>query len=290
MTISLSGDSRARGNDGRWPWQALGADGYPRPLVVPILNATPDSFSDGGQLLEGDALLAQVQAWVDAGVCWVDVGGESTQPGAQAVPMDEELARVIPVIKTLHKAFPDLWISIDTRKAAVADAALQAGARIVNDVSGLTFDPDMAKTVARHRASVVIMHSQGTPETMQDNPQYGEVVSDVRGWLQQQVQVALAAGVPRGAICLDPGFGFGKTQAHNEALLAGLDQLSLLGYPLFVGLSRKSFLPGLFGLPTNTPPRDRDALSLRAMALAYAKGARVFRVHGELVAAVLEGF
>jgi len=272
----------------QWPWQALGANGCPEPLVVPILNATPDSFSDGGQLLEGEALLAQVQGWVDVGVCWVDVGGESTRPGAKAVPVDEEIARVIPVIRQLKETFPALWISIDTRKAAVAAAALQVGASIVNDVSGLTFDPAMAATVARHQAGVVMMHSQGTPETMQDNPQYSDVVADVCMWLQGQVQVAIAAGVPREAICLDPGFGFGKTLDHNRALLDHLDALLALGLPMFVGLSRKSFLPGYFGVSGAISPQERDGLTLQAMAIAQRQGVRVFRVHGALVVPSLQ--
>ena len=252
------------------------------PQVIAILNLTPDSFSDGGQWQQADALLAYAQQLWQAGVSWWDVGAESTRPGAKALPADEELARLMPPLLALRQAFPQATLSVDTRKAAVAEAALQAGAHWVNDVSGLEYDPDMLPTVARHpHAGLMLMHSQGTPDVMQQNPTYTDVVADVTAFLQQQAQKAWQAGVT--SLVLDPGFGFGKTQAHNAALFRALPLMvkTLQPYPLLMGTSRKSFLT--LG-KADPPPDQRDGLTAVTTALGYQAGVQLFRVHHALAA------
>lgn len=246
-----------------------------------IVNVTPDSFSDGGRWLAPDgqldatALVAGVAALLDQGAQLVDVGGESTRPGATTVPVADEIARVVPAIAAIHQAYPTLPISVDTRKAAVAEAALATGASIINDVSGLQFDPGLLRVAVRQQAMLVITHSQGGPETMQDNPQYDDVVGEVRHFLKAQALKAEAAGLPRSHIIIDPGFGFGKTRQHNLQLLAGLGAFTSLPWPVLVGLSRKSFLS--LGQDLDMP--TRDALSRLAEALASTHGVRYLRVH-----------
>jgi dihydropteroate synthase len=238
-----------------------------------ILNVTPDSFSDGGSLERRDTLLFAAESALKAGAHWLDVGGESTRPGAEPVPIAEELRRVIPAIETLRSAFPSIPLSVDTRKARVAEAALQAGARMVNDVSGLQFDPDMLATVARARADLVIMHCQGTPQTMQANPKYTHVVQEVLTQLLQQAAKAQQHGVA--TIWIDPGFGFGKTGAHNTALLQQLPAFTQTPYPVLVGLSRKSFLT--LGQPI--PPAERDYLTAASLWPAVQAGVGMLRLH-----------
>ncbi len=247
-----------------------------RTLIMAILNLTPDSFSDGG-LYESDpeAVLNLVGEWVDLGVDVIDVGGESTRPGATAVPVDVEQARVVPMIQLIRQHYPELLISIDTRKAQVAASAMAAGANIINDVSGLQFHETMATVAAQFQAGLIIMHSQGSPETMQNSPQYTHVVQEVGHFLQQQISKAIEAGVPRERLMIDPGFGFGKGQAHNMALMAQLESLKALGIPMLVGLSRKSFLT----LKTPIPPEERDALTAASLALAIQSGAHMVRIH-----------
>lgn len=246
-----------------------------------VLNATPDSFSDGGRFVrEGDTL--DLPAAVDAAAVLVaggahvlDVGGESTRPGAGELPAGREIARTARVLETLAKRF-DVPLSIDTRKAEVAEAALAAGATLVNDISGLGFDPELAGVVAGAGAELLLGHCQGTPDTMQLSPQYDDVLAEVGSELEASVQRALAAGIPRERLCVDPGIGFGKRLEHNLALLANAGTLrARLGLPLLVGPSRKSFL----GTLTGDPPAARDVASHAACAVAVFAGADAIRVH-----------
>ena len=247
----------------------------PGPFVMGIVNATPDSFSDGGLFLDAGAAIAQALRLADEGADLVDVGGESTRPGAAPVPDDEELGRVVPVIAALRaRAFP-LPISIDTRKAAVARAALDAGADLVNDVSGLA-DPSLARVVAEAGAPIVLMHSRGTPEDMQRRAVYGDVVQEVAAELEQALDRAAAAGIPRERTILDPGLGFAKTAEHNLVLLARLDELRALGRPILVGPSRKSFIGRIAG---SAAPGDRLPGTLAAVTAAVVAGAELVRVH-----------
>lgn len=244
--------------------------------AMAILNLTPDSFSDGGTLTHIESVLAHAQAALDAGATVLDVGGESTRPGAQAVAVDEECQRVVPVIEALVATFPCVRVSIDTRKAPVAQAALAAGAQMVNDVSGGTFDPEILQVVARAQCPYVLMHSQGTPDVMQDAPTYGDLLGDITGFFYGQVAACLNAGILAPNLILDPGLGFGKTVAHNLELLQRLPELVSLGFPVLVGSSRKSFLT----LGTGHPAVDqREALTAATTALAIQAGAMWVRVH-----------
>jgi dihydropteroate synthase len=238
-----------------------------------ILNCTPDSFYDGGRYADPDAAVERGLAMVDEGAAILDIGGESTRPGAGPVPADEETARVVPVIEGL-RGRTEVPISIDTRTTAVAEAALCAGADIVNDVSALR-DAGMAGLLARTGAGVVLMHMRGTPGTMQQDPVYDDVVGEVRDYLRERASAAEAAGVPRERILLDPGFGFGKTLAHNAALLEGLGALAELGYPVLVGLSRKSMMQTALDLPKE----ERLEAGLACAVMAVERGAAVVRTH-----------
>ncbi len=243
-----------------------------RPRIMGIINVTPDSFSDGGRFLSPDAAYDHAMRLIDEGADLLDVGGESTRPGAEPVATDEELRRTIPVLERIRRrtAIP---LSIDTYKAVVAQAALESGASLVNDVSGTTFDPDMAEMVARYDAGLVVMHIQGTPRTMQTEPRYDDVVVEVRDWLARMAARSAAAGVTK--IIVDPGLGFGKTPEHNFKLLKHVDTLAALGYPVMIGSSRKSFL----GRPFEAPPDDRLEGTLVSNILAVQKGAAILRVH-----------
>jgi dihydropteroate synthase len=242
-------------------------------LVMGVLNVTPDSFSDGGLYDDHRAAVARGVAMVEQGADLVDVGGESTRPGADPVSAEEEMERVVPVVAGL--AHRGIVVSIDTAKAEVAEAALAAGAEIVNDVTALQ-DPAMATLLADTRAGVVLMHMQGTPRTMQQDPRYDDVVAEVGGFLRERARHAIDAGVVPDRICIDPGIGFGKTLDHNLALLRGIPHLAGLGHPVLVGASRKSFLAGILG---PIPPEERDPASAAAHVLAIAGGAAVIRVH-----------
>jgi dihydropteroate synthase len=244
------------------------------PLVMGILNLTPDSFSDGGELTSPGRLLRRAAAMVGEGAAILDVGGESTRPGAEAVSEEEELRRVVPAVERLRHEF-EVPISVDTRKARVAKEALEAGAVIVNDVSGLGFDPRMRQVVAEAGAGVVIMHMRGTPADMGEHVVYGDLVAEVRSELLEGVESALGAGVVPDAIVVDPGIGFAKTPAQSFQLIRELRCLADLGYPVLVGPSRKSFLGELLGVP----PADRAGAGAVVCALAYERGARLFRVH-----------
>jgi dihydropteroate synthase len=248
-----------------------------RTQIMAILNVTPDSFSDGGRLSHVDAILAAAEAALDAGADILDIGGESTRPGAKAVSVDVELKRVLPAIEAIRQRFSQARISVDTRKAKVAELALQAGASIVNDVSGLQFDCRMLSVLQRFDAQLVLMHSQGTPEDMQRNPVYpGGVVEAVFDFFTGQLQTLEAAGIAKSRVILDPGFGFGKTLGHNLSLLKHLARFQELGCPVLVGTSRKSFLT-LGG--SDIPPAEREALTAASLALAIERGAAYVRVH-----------
>jgi dihydropteroate synthase len=241
-----------------------------------ILNATPDSFSDGGRLDGLAAALGRARAMVAEGADILDIGGESTRPGAGVVPIDEEIARTAPLIAAIRAAGIATPISIDTRKAAVAQAALAAGADMVNDVSALTFDPALAGVVAATGVPVCLMHAQGTPETMQLAPSYRDVVAEVRDYLAARMDWAVAQGIAPGSVVLDPGIGFGKTVEHNLTLLRHLDALTALGAPVLVGASRKKFI----GTVTGVDVADRRLAGSLAVALhAAAGGAAILRVH-----------
>jgi len=246
-------------------------------LVMGVLNVTPDSFSDGGRHANAGAAVACGLEMTAEGADLVDVGGESTRPGAAPVGAEEELRRVIPVVRDLAAA--GVAVSIDTLKAEVAAAALEAGAVVVNDISALG-DPAMAGVVAAAGAGLVLLHMQGTPATMQDNPLYEDVVDEVARYLADRAAAAEAAGVDPACLCLDPGIGFGKALEHNLALLRGIPDLVTLGYPVLVGASRKRFLAGILG---SVPPAERDVASAAAHVLAIAGGAAAVRVHNVVV-------
>ena len=248
-----------------------------RPKVMGIVNVTPDSFSDGGRLCTVAAATAHAMRLLDQGADVVDIGGESTRPGAAPVNAAEEIARVVPVIKAIRAERLGAVISIDTMKPDVARAAVAAGAAIWNDVTALTHAPDSAAVAAELGCDVVLMHMQGGPQTMQTDPLYDDVVVEVRDWLAARAQAAMAAGVARDQIWLDPGIGFGKTAAHNLALTAHLDQLTALGFPVLYAASRKRTIEAVD--PTATDPTDRLGGSL-ALALEGARrGAAMVRVH-----------
>ena len=244
-----------------------------RPTLMGIVNVTPDSFSDGGLFLDPERAIAHGRELVQQGADVLDIGGESTRPGAAGVSAVEELDRVLPVIEGL--AVDGQPLSIDTSKAAVAAAALDAGAEIVNDVTGLRADPELAPLCAESGCDVVLMHMQGDPRTMQESPSYDDVVDEVRSFLAERVEFALAAGIAEGRIWLDPGIGFGKTAAHNMELLRRLGELRELGRPLVVGTSRKSFIGRVDGSSAD----ERLGGTIASSVIAAAEGAAVLRVH-----------
>lgn len=246
-------------------------------LVMGIVNATPDSFSDGGDYSATESAVAHGLTLWDEGADIVDVGGESTRPGAEPVSIHEEISRVVPVIGGLVDQ--GVVASVDTMKAAVAAEAISAGAHIVNDVTALA-DPDMAALCADTGVGVVLMHMQGDPQTMQDNPRYDDVVGDVTQYLESRIRLALAAGVDRSHLCIDPGIGFGKTFDHNLALLNGLDRLVALDVPVLIGTSRKGFLGMILReAGIETAAAERDIATAATVALAVRDGASVLRVH-----------
>ena len=245
----------------------------PRTLIMGILNVTPDSFSDGGKFLAVETAVVRGLQMAEEGADIIDIGGESTRPGAKPVQALEEIARTVPIIGKLREKTKVL-ISIDTRKAEVARAAIAAGADIINDVSALV-DPVMAAAAAETGAGLVLMHMQGTPETMQDNPRYDDVVSNVWNFLEERMAFAVARGVAPEQIVLDPGIGFGKTDEHNLALLKGIPQLAAAGRPVLVGASRKSFIGRMFG----GEPDNRLSGSLAIAGFAVLHGAHILRVH-----------
>jgi len=245
-----------------------------QPRVMGVLNRTPDSFSDGGRFTGLDAALAQVERMLHEGADIVDVGGESTRPGAAEVGIQEELERVVPLIERIHQTF-GAPISVDTSKPEVMRSAVTAGATMINDVYALR-RPGALEAAAASGAALCLMHMQGEPRTMQKDPHYGDVTQEVRGFLEDRARAAQAAGVPRERIVLDPGFGFGKNLEHNLTLLRRLPEIAALGYPLLVGLSRKSMIGTLLG---GKPVEERMQGSVAAAVIAVQNGASIVRVH-----------
>jgi dihydropteroate synthase len=248
----------------------------PGPALFGILNVTPDSFSDGGDFLDPEAAARRAHVLLDEGADVVDVGGESTRPGSDPVSEKEEQRRVVPVVREILRTRPGALVSVDTYRAGTAEAALEAGARIVNDVTALRGDPRMARLVADVGCPVVLMHMLGEPKTMQREPRYEDVTREVREFLARRAEHATAAGVEEENIILDPGIGFGKTSEHNLTLLARLGEIAALGFPVLLGASRKRFLGGITGAER---AKDRVFGTVATTVLGYERGATLFRVH-----------
>lgn len=246
-----------------------------RTLVMGVLNVTPDSFSDGGSFVDPERALEHALQMVEEGADIIDVGGESTRPGSAYVSAEEELNRVVPAIERI-RAVSDVPISVDTYKASVADAAARAGADLLNDISAMERDPAMPDVPVKHGMAVCLMHMRGTPQTMQSDTRYADVVAEVRDYLVDRARVALDAGIPRERIILDPGFGFGKTPAQNLEIVRRLDEIVALGYPVLMGPSRKSTIGKVLG---GLPPLERIEGTAAIVALSIARGAALVRVH-----------
>ena len=242
-----------------------------------VLNVTPDSFSDGGQFLDTKIAVNHALRMADQGADIIDIGGESTRPGSDPVSINNELARVIPVIEGIRDE-STIPISIDTYKSLVARKALEAGANIINDISGLNFDPEMVNIVREHKAPIVIMHIKGTPENMQVNPQYDDLIQEVIDYFQKQINLCRDNGVPKSKIILDPGIGFGKKLNDNFILIRELKRFTELGYPILIGPSRKSFI----GLTLDLPVEQRIEGTAAAITTGIMNGARIIRVHDVL--------
>lgn len=247
-----------------------------RPLIMGILNVTPDSFSDGGQFDTTDKGVAHVLKMIDDGADIIDIGGESSRPGAEPVTPDEELSRVMPIIQRIRQR-SDIPISIDTCKASVAEAALNEGADIVNDISALRFDEAMADVIVRTKAPVILMHMLGTPEKMQENPSYENCVGEIKQFFGEQTATAISAGIDRVKIIIDPGIGFGKRLADNIEILSNVAEFGLLGFPVLIGASRKSCI-GMLN-PASETASDRLGGSIAAAVMAVINGADIVRVH-----------
>jgi dihydropteroate synthase len=248
----------------------------PGPMVVGILNVTPDSFSDGGDFLDPEAAAEHAATMLDEGADMLDIGGESTRPGSDPVSQEEEIQRVVPVLERILSVRPGAVISVDTYRSGTATAALEAGASLVNDVTALRGDPRMASVVEEAECPVILMHMQGEPKTMQKEPHYQDVVREVRDFLAERAEYAVAAGVRPENVILDPGIGFGKNLEHNLALLHNLDAVVDLGLPVLIGASRKRFIEGITGVQE---ARDRVPGTVATTVLAYERGATFFRVH-----------
>ncbi|WP_411819490.1 dihydropteroate synthase [Hyphococcus formosus] len=246
-----------------------------RPDIMGIINATPDSFSDGGRFFDPETAIAHGRRLAAEGATILDVGGESTRPGADEVPIKEEIARVLPIIKELRTQ-TDIPISIDTRKPEVAVAAVEAGATIWNDVTALEFSPDSITTAKSLGCDIVLMHAQGDPKNMQEKPKYDDVVEEVFEYLSRRVACCVNAGILENRLIVDPGIGFGKTTEHNLLLLAHLDRLTQIGRPVLLGASRKRFISAVDG---DSPPDQRLGGSLAAVLTGFAQGCSIFRVH-----------
>ncbi|MEP2886899.1 MAG: dihydropteroate synthase [Lentilitoribacter sp.] len=269
----LSNDERLRLTNSR---QDIAGLSFDAPVLMGILNVTPDSFSDGGRHNDVEAAVEMAQAMTASGATLIDIGGESTRPGAALVAVDEEIKRTAPVIQALRRAGIKTPISIDTRKAAVGQAALDAGADLVNDVSGFTFEPDLVLICANQYAPVCVMHAQGDPATMQDDPQYDNVVLDVYDFLEQRITELVQLGISRDGIIVDPGIGFGKTQNHNLEILNRISVFHSLGVPILLGASRK----GVIGKIGNEPHAEKRASGSVGVALAaIAQGIQLIRAH-----------
>ena len=261
-------------NDSTFSFRGGRLDLSKKTCIAGILNVTPDSFSDGGKFLEPQAALRHAEKMIKEGADVIDVGGESTRPRSVPVKESEEIARVVPVISELVKRF-DAVVSVDTYKASVAKAALDAGAHIINDVSALRFDPELAEVASAYGAGLILMHMKGTPLTMQDNPEYNDVMFEIADFLRKAIDNARTAGVRFESIMVDPGIGFGKKLVHNLTILKSLSQLRLLRRPIMVGPSRKSFIGELLNLPVE----ERLPGTLAAIVICVLSGASVVRVH-----------
>ena len=256
-----------------------------------ILNVTPDSFFDGGKYLRPEAALRRVEEMVQEGVDIIDIGGESTRPDSQLVPLQQELRRVIPMVRRIRKLF-EIPLCVDTYKAQVAREALEAGAKMINDISGLRFDREMARVAASFDVPVIIMHIRGTPRIMQRNPRYKNLIKEIISYLRKGIDIALTAGVSSKNIIIDPGMGFGKTVRHNLQIIKNLAELKTLNQPILMGVSRKSFI----GKVLDLPPQERLEGGLAAVSLAVFAGTRIIRTHDvrstrrvvDLVQAVLD--
>ena len=244
-------------------------------LVMGIVNVTPDSFSDGGEFYSSKDAIAHASKLINEGADIIDIGGESTRPGATEISSSDELKRVIPVIQGIRSNNPDILISIDTTKAIVAKEAVEVGANIINDVSGLSFDSQMPKTVASLNSPIIIMHMKGNPRNMQKNPEYKDLIDEILNYFKERIKIATKAGIDREMIILDPGIGFGKTVEHNFQILSKLNKFNKLELPLLIGPSRKSFI----GLTLNLSPEDRDDGTAATVAIGVNNGARIVRVH-----------
>jgi dihydropteroate synthase len=266
---------RGKGRIVIWKLKGREFDLTHRGLIMGVLNVTPDSFSDGGCFLDPETAVAHAVRMERDGADLIDIGGESTRPGAEAVDVDEELRRVLPVIRLLRDR-SGIAISIDTSKALVAQEATKAGAEVINDVTALQGDPLMPEVAGRSEAGVVLMHMQGTPRTMQGDPRYGDVIAEVAEFLRQRVSNAIGYGMAAERIVIDPGIGFGKRAEHNLVLLQSLGRLVQLGRPVLVGISRKSFLRWLADAPTTV---ERFWPGVALTSFCREQGARIFRVH-----------
>jgi dihydropteroate synthase len=258
-----------------WKFKGRSLDLTRRGVIMGVVNVTPDSFSDAGNFLDADTAVARALQMESEGAQIIDIGGESTRPGAEAVDPEEELRRIVPVVEGVRARSPVI-ISIDTSKAVVAEVALSLGADIINDVTALRGDPRMPEVATQSEAGVVLMHMQGDPRTMQENPRYTDVVAEVAEFLRQRVLTAIGYGMDAERIVIDPGIGFGKKPEHNLALLQSLERLVELGRPVLVGVSRKSFLRWLADAPATS---DRFWPGIALTSFCREKGARVFRVH-----------
>lgn len=245
-----------------------------RPHIMGILNVTPDSFSDGGQFIEEQQALDHAFKMQEAGADIIDIGGESTRPGADPVSQQEELDRVIPVIQSLRGKL-DIPVSIDTYKSNVAKAALDAGASMINDISGLRFDPEMPAVAAKYQVPVVVMHIKGTPKNMQKNPVYSDLIGEMSQFLKDSVKIAEEAGIPRDQVIIDPGIGFGKSVKDNFIILNRLNEFHSIECPVLIGVSRKSFI----GKTLDIPEKERLMGTAAAVAVSVIKGAHILRVH-----------
>ena len=244
-------------------------------LVMGIVNVTPDSFSDGGKFFSPEVAISHASKLITQGADIIDIGGESTRPGAEQVSESEELKRVIPVIEKIRTDNPTILISIDTTKASVAKHAVEAGADIINDVSGLSFDNNMIGIVESFNIPVVIMHMKGNPQNMQLNPKYKDIVNEILDFFKMKIKIAIQSGINRSMIILDPGIGFGKTVEHNFELLSRLNEFNVLELPIMIGPSRKSFI----GITLDLPPEDRVEGTAAAVSAGVMNGASIVRVH-----------
>jgi dihydropteroate synthase len=245
-----------------------------RTLIMGILNVTPDSFSDGGRFLDPPKAIKQAVRMAEEGADIIDIGGESTRPGAESVTLEEELRRIVPLVKQLAKEIP-VPVSVDSYKSEVAKQALDAGAHIINDISGLRFDNAMAGLAARYKAPVVIMHIKGTPKDMQQDPVYEDLVGEIKAYLEEGVKLAEIAGINRDQVIVDVGIGFGKTVSHNLELINRLDEFHSIGCPMLIGPSRKSFIGNILNLPVS----ERLEGTTAAVTMAISRGAHIVRVH-----------